>query len=123
MFSALMRVVGSRGVILFTACICLALVVVKASWNLSNSSRPASNDPVAAAYQVATQMPDVLSLVVSECPDCKHQSILDCFNSGHARSCPTCVDEALSVGRLKRAGKSLAEIQRYVHNVFGFDVK
>lgn len=78
------------------------------------------------AYQVARDDPELLSRLPCVCGCMKnkhhHASNFECFKTDHAETCPVCVSIALNARRLKDQGTSVEAIQRYVRNVYEFQV-
>lgn len=81
-----------------------------------------------SGYMAAKTAPDVCSKLFCYC-GCdltdEHTSLLDCFTSDHGVDCHICQEEALIGLKLKREGKTTAEIQKTVdimfHKQYPFD--
>ncbi len=74
-----------------------------------------------AGYMAAKEAPDVCLKLFCYC-GCdltdEHNSLLDCFTSDHGVDCHICQEEALIGLKMKRQGKSIAEIQKAVDIMF-----
>ncbi len=72
-----------------------------------------SNRDVAAAYQSAREIPDVLAQqpCYCYCDRRGHRSLLDCFASKHGADCDICVKEALFALQEHHKGKSPEQIR------------
>lgn len=74
-----------------------------------------------AGYMAAKEAPDVCLKLFCYC-GCdltdEHNSLLDCFTSDHGVDCHICQEEALIGLKMKRQGKSMAEIQKAVDIMF-----
>ncbi len=76
---------------------------------------------VRAGYQAAKECPEVCAQLFCYC-GCDmtddHNSLLDCFSSDHGVDCHICIEEALMALKLKKQGKSIAEIRKAVDAAF-----
>ena len=74
-----------------------------------------------AGYMAAKEAPDICLKLFCYC-GCdltdEHKSLLDCFTSDHGVDCHICQEEALIGLKMKRQGKSVAEIQKAVDIMF-----
>jgi hypothetical protein len=72
-----------------------------------------SNRDVIAAYQVAKEIPEVLSQqpCYCHCDRRGHRSLLDCFGGKHGSECDICVKEALFAMQEHRKGKAPEQIR------------
>ncbi len=72
-----------------------------------------SNPSVAAAYEAAKGIPEVLAQqpCSCHCDRMGHRSLLDCFRTEHASYCDICMKEALFALREHRNGKSPKQIR------------
>jgi len=73
-----------------------------------------SNRDVAAAYQSAKEIPEILAQQPCYCHCDRsrgHRSLLDCFASQHGSDCDICVKEALFAMQEHRKGKSPEQIR------------
>ncbi len=72
-----------------------------------------SNTSVAAAYEAAKEIPEVLAQqpCSCHCDRMGHRSLLDCFRTEHASYCDICMKEALFALREYRNGKSPKQIR------------
>jgi hypothetical protein len=72
-------------------------------------------------YLAAQQCPEIIAKLFCWC-GCdetdSHTSLLDCFTTDHGADCKICTGEALMALKLKKQGKSMAEIQRAVDAKF-----
>lgn len=81
---------------------------------------------VAVSYAAAKEIPDTCCKLFCYC-GCDqtqgHTSLLECFTSDYCGECPICQDEAIQALRLKKEGKSLAQIERWIDEHFqkGYD--
>ena len=83
------------------------------------------------AYRIASDKKNQPSLEAAQCfCQCGHESLFGCFISErkpdgeivyaeHGSRCSLCVDEALSVKKLVREGKSAKEIGELIHEEYG----
>jgi len=75
----------------------------------------------AVSYTAAKEIPDICCKLFCYC-GCdridKHTCLLECFTSEYGADCPICQEEAIQALRLKKEGKSLAEIQQWVDEHF-----
>jgi hypothetical protein len=72
-----------------------------------------SDRSVAAAYEAAKEIPEVLAQqpCSCHCDRMGHRSLLDCFRTEHASYCDICMKEALFALREHRNGKSPEQIR------------
>jgi hypothetical protein len=73
-----------------------------------------SNRDVAAAYQSAKEIPEILAQQPCYCHCDRsrgHRSLLDCFSSQHGSDCDICVKEALFALQEHRKGRSPEQIR------------
>jgi hypothetical protein len=77
--------------------------------------------PAQAGYAAAQKVPDICAKLFCYC-GCdlsdNHSSLLDCFTSDHGADCSICQDEAILALKMKKEGKSLADIQKAVDRRF-----
>ena len=75
----------------------------------------------AVGYQAAQQCPEIIAKLFCYC-GCdetdQHSSLLDCFTTTHGADCQICTDEAVIAARMKKQGKSIAEIQEAVDSKY-----
>lgn len=71
----------------------------------------------AASYAAAKEIPEICCQLFCYC-GCdqvdNHTTLLECFISDHSNDCPSCRAEVLDALRLKKEGKTIAQIQKYV---------
>lgn len=86
------------------------------------SSRYAAYPQIAAVYEQAAAIPEVLDGLYCHC-DCSrhsgHRSLLTCFHDDHGAGCDVCLGEAALAYSMSREGKSLREIRRAVDDLYG----
>ena len=73
-----------------------------------------SNRDVAAAYQSAKEIPEIMAQQPCYCHCDRnrgHRSLLDCFGTQHASDCDICVKEALFAQQQHNKGKSAEQIR------------
>lgn len=72
-------------------------------------------------YAAAKQCPEICAKLFCYC-GCdetdEHDTLLDCFTTDHGVDCHICQQEALVALKMKREGKTLAEIQQAVDQQF-----
>ena len=76
-----------------------------------------SSREIAAAYQTAKDIPEVLAQQPCYCYCDRrkgHRSLLDCFASRHAADCDICLKEALFAMQEHRKGKSTEQIRSQI---------
>jgi Protein of unknown function with PCYCGC motif len=77
--------------------------------------------PARAGYAAAQKVPDICAKLFCYC-GCdlsdNHSSLLDCFTTDHGADCSICQDEAVLALKMKKEGKSLADIQKAVDRRF-----
>jgi hypothetical protein len=77
--------------------------------------------PAAVGYQAAQQCPEIIAKLFCYC-GCdetdQHSSLLDCFTTTHGADCQICTDEAVIAARMKKQGKSIAEVQEAVDSKY-----
>jgi hypothetical protein len=88
---------------------------------VASSSRYAEYPRIAAVYEMAAEIPEVLDGLYCHC-DCSlhsgHRSLLDCFHDDHGAGCDICLDEAALAHRMTAEGRSLKEIRRAVDELY-----
>lgn len=76
----------------------------------------------AAGYAAAKQIPEICAKLFCYC-GCDltdlHNNLLDCFVCQHGVDCDICQDEAIHALRMKKEGKSTADIQKFIDTQFG----
>lgn len=76
---------------------------------------------VAAVYQAASEIPDVLDGLYCHC-DCSkhhgHRSLLTCFQTEHGAACDACLQEAQVAYKMTKEGKSLKEIRKAIDDMY-----
>jgi hypothetical protein len=86
------------------------------------AERYAAYPRVAAAYEKAAAIPEILDGLYCHC-DCSdhsgHYSLLDCFRDDHAAYCDVCMAEAELAYAMTGDGKSLAEIRAAIDGFYG----
>jgi hypothetical protein len=75
----------------------------------------------AVGYTAAQACPQMLAQLFCYC-GCdetdKHSSLLDCFTTDHGADCPICTEEAVIAARMKKEGKSIAQVQQAIDKKF-----
>ncbi len=79
------------------------------------------NGPVAAAYRIAQEIPEVIDSLYCYC-DCKlhlgHKSLLTCYVDTHAVQCDICLDEVYMAAELHNQGADVVAIRKAVDKKF-----
>ncbi len=79
------------------------------------------NGPLAAAYRIAKEIPEVIDSLYCYC-DCKkhlgHKSLLTCYVDTHAVQCDICLDEVYMAYELNKQGKDVVAIRKAVDKKF-----
>lgn len=87
-----------------------------------DGARFASAPDIAATYDAAARIPQVLDGLYCHC-DCSlhsgHRSLLTCFESDHGASCDICLAEARLAAQMTGEGRSLDEIRAAVDALRG----
>lgn len=77
-----------------------------------------------ASYAAAKEIPEICCQLFCYC-GCdmteKHTSLLECFISDHSNDCPICRTEVFEALRLKKQGKSVAQIQEWIDRKYEKD--
>jgi len=77
--------------------------------------------PAAVGYTAAQACPEMLAKLFCYC-GCddtdKHSSLLDCFTTMHGADCQICTDEAVIAARMKKEGKTITEVQKFIDKKF-----
>jgi hypothetical protein len=85
------------------------------------SSRYIDYPQVAAVYDMAAAIPEVLDGLYCYC-DCDkhsgHRSLLTCFRDDHGAACDICLDEAKLAYEMTNEGRSLKEIRKAVDDIY-----
>lgn len=88
---------------------------------VSPSARYAAMPAVAAVYDMAAQIPEVLDGLYCHC-DCSmhsgHRSLLTCFQDDHGAGCDVCLGEAELAFRMRGEGRALKEIRAAVDELY-----
>jgi hypothetical protein len=86
------------------------------------AERYAAFPRVAAAYEKAAAIPEVLDALYCHC-DCSdhsgHYSLLDCFRDDHAAYCDVCMAEAELAYSMTGQGRTLDEIRAAIDGFYG----
>lgn len=86
------------------------------------SARYAAVPAIAAVYDMAAQIPEVLDGLYCHC-DCSkhsgHRSLLTCFGDDHGAGCDVCLGEAELAFGMTREGRSLKDIRLAVDRLYG----
>lgn len=79
------------------------------------------NGPVAAAYRIVQEIPEVIDSLYCYC-DCKlhmgHKSLLTCYVDTHAVRCDICLDEVYMARELHDQGADVVAIRKAVDKKF-----
>jgi hypothetical protein len=91
------------------------------SAEVQSSTRYADYPHVAAVYDMAAAIPEVLDGLYCHC-DCSmhsgHRSLLTCFRDDHGAACDVCLEEATIAYRMTNEGRSLREIRKVVDDQY-----
>lgn len=88
-----------------------------AATEVQSSSRYADRPQIAAVYDMAAAIPEVLDGLYCYC-DCSvhsgHRSLLTCFRDDHGAACDVCLDQATLAYDMTNEGRSLKQIRKAV---------